>query len=440
MSFKSRILNILFWSVISAAFIGPGTITTAAKAGSVFQFNLLWALVFSTFACLLLQEASARITIFSGKNLGEAIAYQLEGKSTRVTILVLVAGAIILGSAAYEAGNILGAVAGLILIFDISPVILVLVIGIVAFLALNIPSLQVLAKLMGIVVVLMGFSFVTTAILSQPSFNMILKGSFIPSVPEGAGGGLLILGLIGTTVVPYNLFLGSGMSDKSQKISEMRFGLSVAIILGGIISMAVLIVGAVVIGDFTYEALSEALTSRLGTWSVYMFGLGMFAAGFSSAITAPLASAITAKSLFGYRNKEKWKIQSLNYKLVWGLVLLVGISFGLTNIEPIPAIILAQALNGFILPFISIFLLFVINDPKLMGENGMNGWFSNILMGIVVWVTLILGLTNVIRAAGSAFNFIIPEGNLKFIIILIITLIITAWVMIKVYFIRFSKK
>jgi len=230
------------------------------------------------------------------------------------------------------------------------------------------------------------------------------------------------------------------MSDKSQKISEMRFGLSVAIILGGIISMAVLIVGAVVIGDFTYEALSEALTSRLGTWSVYMFGLGMFAAGFSSAITAPLASAITAKSLFGYRNKKKWKIQSLNYKLVWGLVLLVGISFGLTNIEPIPAIILAQALNGFILPFISIFLLFVINDPKLMGENGMNGWFSNILMGIVVWVTLILGLTNVIRAAGSAFNFIIPEGNLKFIIILIITLIITAWVMIKVYFIRFSKK
>ena len=52
--FKSRVLNILFWSIISAAFIGPGTVTTATKAGADFQFQLLWALLFATFACLIL--------------------------------------------------------------------------------------------------------------------------------------------------------------------------------------------------------------------------------------------------------------------------------------------------------------------------------------------------------------------------------------------------
>ena len=110
---KKRILNILFWSVISAAFIGPGTITTASRAGAEFGFSLLWALVFSTIACLVLQEAVARITIYSGRSLGEAIYIRYKKSSSQTVILVLIIGAIILGSAAYETGNILGAVAGL---------------------------------------------------------------------------------------------------------------------------------------------------------------------------------------------------------------------------------------------------------------------------------------------------------------------------------------
>ncbi|RLD51406.1 MAG: divalent metal cation transporter, partial [Bacteroidetes bacterium] len=71
MTLRKRILSILFWSVVSAAFIGPGTVTTATKAGVYYNFQLLWALVFSTFATLLLQEASARLTIRSQMNLGE---------------------------------------------------------------------------------------------------------------------------------------------------------------------------------------------------------------------------------------------------------------------------------------------------------------------------------------------------------------------------------
>ena len=109
---KKRILSILFWSVVTAAFIGPGTITTATKAGTFYNFQLLWALVFSTFAALLLQEASARLAINSKLNLGEAIAKKFEGKSSRTLVLFIVIVAIIVGCTAYEAGNILGAVEG----------------------------------------------------------------------------------------------------------------------------------------------------------------------------------------------------------------------------------------------------------------------------------------------------------------------------------------
>lgn len=433
---RKRILNIIFWSIISAAFIGPGTITTAAKAGAEHGFKLLWALLFSTLACLLLQEASARITIFSGKNLGEAISTQFEKRSSRLGILVLIIGAIIIGSAAYETGNLLGAIAGIQIIWPISRYLLVLIIGVAAALALSIPSLRILSRMMGYLVIFMGFAFFFTAILLKPSFQLILKGSFLPSLPEHSGAGLLVLGLIGTTVVPYNLFLGSGLTDKDQQIKEMRFGLSVAILLGGIISMAVLVVGTAVHGEFSYENLVEALSEKLGRWAIYVFGLGMFSAGFTSAVTAPLASAITAKSLFAGSSGTKWKVTGRNFRVVWIFVLLSGVIFGLTNVKPIPVIILAQALNGLILPVISIFLLFVVNDISLMGRKGINGPVSNIFMGLVVWVTLIIGLTNIIKALQSVTGGAWMNHQNTIVLISAVSLLISIFMFIKIYRMR----
>ncbi|MCH7658745.1 MAG: Nramp family divalent metal transporter [Bacteroidetes bacterium] len=425
MSLKKRILNVLFWSIISAAFIGPGTITTASKAGAEFGFSLLWALVFSTFACLILQEASARIAIHTGRNLGEAIAARFKGGYKQLLILLLVVGAVIIGSAAYETGNFVGAVAGISMLVDIKNYWLVLIMGVMAAIALSIPSLRVLARLMGYLVVIMGAAFLVTAIMIKPDVVEIAKGAFLPAIPDGQGTGLLILGLIGTTVVPYNLFLGSGIADKSQKIKEMRIGLGIAIILGGVISGAVLVVGTAIQGDYSYQLLARALTERMGEWALYLFGFGMFAAGFSSAVTAPLASAITAKSLFGTGTKKKWDIGSRNYRLVWGFVLLTGIFFGVINLKPIPVIIFAQALNGFVLPFISVFLVIVVNDPELMGRSKLNGWVSNIMMGFVVWVTMVLGGMNILKSVQTVTQWNIITHSYSVWILIFITFLFT---------------
>ncbi len=396
---KKKLLNILFWSIVAAAFIGPGTVTTATKAGATFQFDLLWAIVFSTFACLLLQEASARITINSGLNLGQAIAKQFEKSSYRVIIIILVMGAIVLGSAAYETGNILGSIAGLSLILDMPKPVMIIIIGILAFLALSLRSISSIARIMGGIVFLMGFAFLTTAIQLKPDIPSIIKGSLVASIPNTDGAGLLVLGLIGTTVVPYDLFLGSGILDKKQSILEMRFGLSVAIILGGIISMSIMTVGTIIEGEFTYKALSLALSHKIGVTAVYIFGIGMFAAGFSSAITAPLASAITARSLFDVKHKNsKWKKKGIYFKTIYSSVLITGLVFGLADVKPIPVIIMAQALNGLILPLVSIFLIYVVNDPILMGRKNTNNWLLNIFMTLVIGTTIVIGLINMSKA------------------------------------------
>ena len=431
MSAKKRILNILFWSVVSAAFIGPGTITTAAKSGALFGNQLLWALVFSTLACLLLQEAAARLTMVSGKNLGQAIVEQFEKSRSKWLVLSLVLGAIVLGAAAYEMGNLLGAVAGFQLIFNVPSYIFVLIIGAVAATILSIPSLKIISTIMGFLVVVMGIGFLIVAFLIQPSFPDIFKGSFIPRIPSGSAAGVLVLGLIGTTIVPYNLFLGSGISTQKQTVNEMRFGLAVAVLLGGIFSMAVLIVGTSIVGSFSFEELSLALQLKIGSAGKYLLGFGLFAAGFTSTITAPLASAITLKSLFGDKNPEKWQPGSLNFRLGWIIVLIAGIAFSIGNVKPIPAIILAQALNGFLLPFVGIFLFIVINNKAITGKEKSNPFWLNILMILVIFITLIIGLNSAVKAIYSTIlPGTLPENEV-ILGIGLVAIIISIWVWVK---------
>ena len=403
-----RILQILFWSIIPAAFIGPGTVTTCAQAGARFGYALLWALTFSTLATVVLQEASARVTVVSGRNLAEAIRVRFHGRAIGVLVLLLVLGAIVVGNAAYEAGNLLGASAGAALGSPVEARTATLLIGLVSFAVLWIGTPKKVATVLSITVAFMGIAFLVTAVLLEPPAGEVARGSVVPTFP--AGSGLLVLGLIGTTVVPYNLFLGSGIAG-GQTLSEIRFGIGVAVILGGIISMGILVAGVGVGGEFSYAAVAATLSGELGGWAGRFFAWGLFAAGFSSAITAPLAAAITARGLFD-GGSGRWGDRTWRYRAVWIGVLLVGVAFGVAGVRPIPAIILAQALNGVVLPFAAVFLLLIVNDRALMGARGMNGPVSNAVMGLVVAATIVLGVSGVLRAGATALGTAATEGQI----------------------------
>ena len=403
-----RLLQILFWSIIPAAFIGPGTVTTCASAGARLGYALLWALTFSTIATVVLQEASARVTVVSGRNLAEAIRERFSGGVQGVLVLLLVLGAVVLGNAAYEAGNVLGASAGAALGTRVDPRAATGVIAAVAFAVLWVGTPRVVTRVLAATVAVMGIAFLVTAVLLRPPLGELLRGSVVPSFP--AGSGLLVLGLVGTTVVPYNLFLGSGIAG-GQKLSDARFGIVVAVVLGGVISMGIVVAGVGVAGEFSYQAVAATLSGKLGAWAGPLFAWGLFAAGFSSAITAPMAAAITARGLFD-GGSGRWGDRTWRYRAVWIGVLLVGAGFGMAGVRPIPAILLAQALNGVVLPFAAVFLLLIVNDRALMGERGINGALGNAVTGAVVAVTIVLGVSGVLRAAATAFGTTATEGRI----------------------------
>lgn len=429
---KSGLSSVLFWSIISAAFIGPGTVTTASKAGASFGLDLMWALSFSILATILLQEAAARITIASGKSLGTVIAEKYAGKKGHL-LKIFLFSAVVIGCAAYQAGNILGALSGIFLVMDISKVIPIISIGLLAGSLLWSGKYRLIANFMGVVVALMGIIFIIVAFNTDHSALNIFSSIVVPKWSSEAN--LLIIGLIGTTIVPYNLFLASGIS-KGQGLNEMRIGLISAILIGGIISIAILVVGTQVEGTFSFQSLADTLASKLGPWSGVLFGFGLFAAGLTSTITAPLAAAVTAQSLFGSTNTEKWKSTGHYFRIVWGGVLLFGLLFSLTDIKPIPAIIAAQALNGLLLPIIAVFLVLTMNDEALLGKQYVNSFLTNILMLIVLLVSCFLGFNNVFKA----FQKILPDDSISTTLAQTLSLVLSVVVILFVGIQIFRKK
>lgn len=398
--FGNRLSSVLFWSIISAAFIGPGTVTTASKAGAAFGTSLLWALLFSTIATIILQEAAARITIATGKNLGEIIVTKYQGaRKWRIPLLLFLA--IFIGCAAYEAGNILGAVAGMHLISSVSSPVLIIIISLLAGLLLWFGTYRVIANIMGLVVALMGIVFVIAAFSIDISIGQLFNSIVIPKAPEGSA--LLIISLVGTTIVPYNLFLASGISQ-GQDVREMRFGIILAVLIGGIISMSILIVGTQISGEFSFAKIANGLSRSFGTLGNVLFAVGLFAAGMTSSITAPLAAAITGQSLLSRPQDDQWTIKSFRFRIIWIIVILFGLFFGLTGVKPIPAIILAQAANGILLPLFTVFLFLVMNDHGLIPPGFRNSKIINTMMLLIVGITTILGLNNLLKAFSALID------------------------------------
>ena len=382
-------------TLIAAAFIGPGTVTVCTLAGAEYGYQLLWALLFSTVATIFLQEMSLRIGIVTQEGLGEAIRKHTPPGCMNVFLVLLVFSAIIVGNAAYEAGNISGAVLGLNVFYEFNwwP----LVIGLVAASLLWSNKYKLIENLLISLVIIMSICFMITAFALKPNLTEILKG-FIPDF-NGLNF-IIIMALIGTTVVPYNLFLHASTISKkyhdAQQLKQARKENAVSIGLGGLISMLILIVSSTALSGKNIEIsnaqdMALQLEPLLGSYASYLFGIGMLAAGMSSAITAPLAAAFAAKGIFNIGSEKDSR-----FILCWSIILLIGISFSLFNIKLISIITFAQIANGLILPIISLFLLYLSNKSELM-KGYKNSMVLNMINLGVIAVCLLLSYKTFIQ-------------------------------------------
>ena len=386
--------------LVAAAFIGPGTVTVCTVAGVNHGFGLLWAMLLSIVATVVLQEMAARFGLVSRMGLTSGIKKVVGQRFVRTSLLILVVLAIILGNTAYEAGNIGGAGLGMEAVLGAEYAWLYpWIIGGLGAALLYRGSYKLIEKAFVTLVLLMSLSFVITAFLTRPDLGLIAQGFFQFHLPEN--GLLTIMALIGTTVVPYNLFLHASLvREKWQSAADLRYARQdtlISVLIGGLVSMSIIISASAIQGDQVLNAadMAKGLEPLYGKAARYLMGIGLFAAGISSAVTAPLAAAFVADSCFGWNKGMKhWK-----FRAVWLAVLFAGVLTMTLDISVIEVIRLAQVANGLLLPVIAGILLWLVNSRVLMGKFVNKAWY-NLLAALILLIVIGLGAKSVLSATG----------------------------------------
>lgn len=389
--------------VITAAFIGPGTVTVCSIAGVEFGYALLWALALSVISTIMLQEMAARVALGKGMGLARCIPGSISSVPGRILSIGLVIMAIGIGNAAYESGNIAGAALG---IMELIPVevkhshhinisLVSVLIGLAALLLLMSGSFKLIMGFLTAMVLTMSMAFLLSAIMLKPDMMSIAKG-FIPSMRGEQT--FTALALLGTTVVPYNIFLHSELVLKKWKlpvdIRYARMDILVSVLLGGCVSASIIIAGAANDSGSIESAidLARGLEPLMGRMAIYFLAFGLMAAGFTSAITAPLAGALVVCGMMG------WSVNISSAGVRWTaiFILATGTLFSTLGLKPVKLIFMAQLANGILLPIITAYLIWLASG-KGMPENLRSTGFSLFAYLLIWFITLSLGIFSIVK-------------------------------------------
>lgn len=406
MNLKSVFKNFGPGPIIAAAFIGPGTVTVCTLAGVNFGFSLLWALALSVISTVILQEISGRLGLITGKDLSQLIRSQTGNPTLRYFSMGLVLIAIGLGNAAYESGNISGTNLGLQVFWEAPSISFSgmeihsgnLMLGLLAFGLLWLGNYKALERVLVGLVILMSIAFTAIAFLTKPDWSAVFAG-FIPSWNDTNLPTLVAL--IGTTVVPYNLFLYASLAKNrwsgSADIPWMRRDIVISIVFGGVVSMAILMVGAANVSTEITSALdvSKGLESVFGSFAKYFMGFGLMAAGLTSSITAPLAGGLVICGIMGWDQA----IRSKTMRISMGIIVGMGLIFASLGIKPIQLITLAQLANGVLLPLISGWIIWIASQKSILGDFRNKASYT--ILAVLIWLlTLVLGMKSILAVLG----------------------------------------
>ena len=389
--------------MVAAAFVGPGTVTTASVAGASSGMSLLWAVAISVLATIVLQELSIRSALSTNQDLAPLIRQFGHDRGWGVPIALLILCSVGLGNAAYQSGNLAGAAMGLSGATPVRFIHAVLVTGSFAAGLILVDRYRLLERAMLILVGLMTCLLTGLAVACLP--ELITAHRQVVSNVH-AFDATVVLALIGTTVVPYNLFLhatavrhrwsGIALADA---LRQARIESAGAIVVGGLVTAAIMIVATVVIAGDTsrpaLEALQVGIDQRfpdIGRWAM---GAGLFAAGLTSAIAAPVAAGWAVCGVMGWNTSSGSKA----FKGVALMVLAVGMLFAIFAARPVALIVLAQATNAVLLPLVALVLLAIVNSP-LIPHDYRNGWPQNLIVTGVIGVVLLLAATKLLSVFG----------------------------------------
>lgn len=385
--------------IMVASYFGSGSIFIASQAGVEYGYVLIWAVVGAVMLGFMAQDMSARLGIF-GDTLMTFIRKKLGKQGALAVAVFLSIGCILwtieLTAAVGKSFEILmgGAVSWRPL--AVATGLCAVVVGL-----LNYKHVE---KVMTAMMFVLLFLYLAITGASGASIPDIASG-FIPSIPDA---GALVLGaaILGTTALWPNFFLESILVKKkgwnsAKHVKSMRSDLAMGYTIGGLITLAIIIVAAAVLRPAGYTELTSfiapgvALEMIMGQWAMVVFLVGVIAAAFNSIVpimwTVPymVMEALDLDHENGESSTFKWIFAATTFSGVFSPWVA-----DITGLSVIEMVTLFPAYNGaFALPVTALFLFWAVNDRKLMGTNT-NNWKLNVANVSLVVFSLYIAVTS----------------------------------------------
>lgn len=389
------------------AVVGPGIITCAADndaggiatysvAGAHFGFQMLWLLVVVTLVLIVINEMSARMGVVTQKGLGELIREQFGVKWTFFALSCLfVANG--LTTVAEFAG-----ISAAAEIFGIHRAVAVPVCALFVWLIVLRGSFRIVER------VFLGFSaiyitYIISGFMAKPDWQHALVSSIRPQFQPDAAFIYTAIALVGTTITPWmQFFLQATVVDKGVRIKEyayQKLDVIVGSILTDVVSFFIIVATAatlyargITIRDAADAAI--ALEPFAKGYAKTLFAIGLFNASLLASAVLPLSTAYTYCESFGWEIgvSRSYKEAPAFYGIYTALIAVGAIVALLPGFDPIKAMLLAQFVQGILLPIILIFMLKLINDPEIMGEHVNSAWYNVVTWATVAGLTLLTAL------------------------------------------------
>lgn len=379
--------------------IGPGLVTatadndapgiaTYATVGAMFGYKMLWGLFLITISLAVIQEMAARMGIVTGKGLSALIREHFGVKMTFFAMITL-----LIANLTTTISEFAGIAASLE-IFGVSKYISVPLTALFVWYIINRGSYKKTEKFF-LALMVIYISYIISGFLAKPDWKEVFKNTFVPSFSFNSSFILMFIALIGTTVTPWmQFYIQSSVVDKGVDVKNLkyqRWDVFLGAFWTDFIDFFIIVATAATLHKHgimieTAEDAAKALQPLAGKYASALFAIGLFGASLLGAHILPLSTAYAVTEAFGFENGLNKKMKEA--PVFYGLILLfIVIGAGvilLPNIPLIKLMIIAQEINGILLPIILIYMLKLTNDKEIMGE-----YVNSRTFNVIAWITVV---------------------------------------------------
>lgn len=388
-----------FLAVLGPGFItanvdnDPGGISTYSQAGAEFGYQLLWSLIPITIALIVVQEMAARMGAITGKGLSDLIREEFGLRATFFTMVVL-------GLADFM--NIVSEFSGLasgMLIFGVSKYIAVPIGAALVWLVITQGRYKSVERIL-LLASLVYFAYPVSAFLAKPNWHQAIGQTFLPtflpSVATNPRYLVLLVGLIGTTITPWmQFYLQAAVVEKgvdARHYGMCRLDVITGCVFTDIVAFFIVVAcGATIFHSPNHKIddvaqYASALMPFAGKFAGMLFAIALINAALLSAAILPLATSYNICEGLGFESgiDRRFSEAPVFYWLYTLLVFGGAAVVLIPNFPLLQMMIYSQVINGILLPFVVIYMLLLINRPRLMGEHKNKRW-----QNMLAWTTAI---------------------------------------------------